>query len=226
MFEDADLRGRRLAQYMWSELEKIAQGTGPVQQQGEQQSGALEGAVQREVEGDEEASPAHGIVASRVEQLSDKKARGVPVLEPPPGMVYAPELQAFVPDPNNPGWMQAEQAAEAAKAQTFYQQGQADLQAQQAQAELDQKATVEAQQMAAQGAAQEQQQMAEMAAQQQAPQAQMQAEAREMAKQKAKSVAGGLQTPGDIMGGEQEPKRSKPATKKPDQKGVTIKIGK
>lgn len=223
MFDDADLKGRRLAQYMWSELEKIAQGMGPVQQQGDQQSGALEGTVQREVEGDEEASPAHGVVASRVEQLSDKKARGIPVLQPPPGMVYAPHLQAFVPDPNDPGWMAAEQAAEAAKAQTFYQKGQEDLQTEQAQAELDTQAATQVQQAAEANAAEQQQQMAQQMAAEQAPQLQMQEEAKAMAKQKAKATAGGLKTPDDIAGGQ---KPSKPATKKPGDKGVTIKIGK
>lgn len=224
MFEDADLRGRRLAHYMWSELEKIAQSAAQgLQQEQGHHSGNLEGTVQREVEGDEEASPAHGVVASRVEQLSDRKARGVPVLEPPPGMVYAPELQAFVPDPNDPGWMQAEQAAEAAKAQTFYAKGQEDLQAQQAQAEIDQKAQAEAQQMAQQSAAQEQQ-MAGMAAQQQAPP--VQGEPQASVQQEAQGVAGGLQIPEDIRGGKMEPKGPNPAKKKPREKGVTIKIGK
>lgn len=225
MFDQDDLRGRRLAHYMWGELEKISQGMGPVMQPGEQQSGQLEGTVQREVEGAEEASPAHGVVASRVEQLSNTKARGIPVLQPPPGFVYAPHLQSFVPNPEDPGWMHAEQAAEAAKAQAFYEQGQADLQTQQAQDELDAQAGQQAEQVAAEGMAQQQQQAAE----QEASMARPQLEAQEMAKQKAKATMGGLKTPEDVRGGGES---RKPAAKKTpakksgdDRKGVTIRIG-
>lgn len=230
MFDDADFKGRRLAHYMWDELEKIAESAGPAAAQGEQQSGPLEGPSPEEVILEEDA-PTHGVVASKVERLSDKKARGIPVLQPPPGYVYAPHLQSFVPDEQDPGWMQAEQAAEAAKAQTFYQKGQEDLQAQQ---EVDAQAAQAAEQMAVQG------QPTQAAPPQGAvppgqggppqgapseqggvPLEQAQQVAQEPA---GVDVAGGLQTPEGIRG---EGPRPKPRRKKPSGgKGVVVRIGK
>ncbi|NIV36255.1 MAG: hypothetical protein GWN58_44450 [Anaerolineae bacterium] len=223
-FTEEDLRGRRIAHYMWAELEKIAQGVGgEMTEMSDQQAGELQGTVQREVEGSEEASPAHGVVASRVEQLDDKKARGIPVIQAPPGYVYAPELQAFIPDQNNPGWVSAEQAAEAAKAQSFYQQGQQDLVQQQAQAEAEQQAAAQVQQaqqqQAQQQAAAQQQQYADALSQQQLE--------REYAKQQAQGAVQGLQSPEGVTGrpegGNQEQQRQRPSG---GGKGVTIRIGK
>jgi hypothetical protein len=224
---EADLKGRRLAQYMWDELEKIsnvAQGAAPAPQAAEQQSGELQGSVQREVEGAEEASPAHGVVASRVEQLSDKKARAIPVINPPPGFVFAPELQSFVPDPNNPAWMEANQAAEAAKAQTFYSKGQQDLQNAQAQQELEQQVTQQIQAIQQQQAAAQQQQAAEQQAALAAPMQQAEAQAKEQAKAQAKTTMGGLQTPQAVSGA---PQAASPQPQQPSaaQKGVTIRVG-
>jgi hypothetical protein len=140
--------GRRLAQYMWSELEKIGAATSSPSADMESQHGAMQGTVQQGAEGEEEASPSHGVVAARVEQLDDKKARGIPVIQPPPGFVFAPELQSFIPDESNPAWIQAEQAAEAAKNKSFYDQGQRDVQGQLVQeAATQQQAQAEAQVM-------------------------------------------------------------------------------
>jgi hypothetical protein len=222
---EADLTGRRLAHFMWDELEKIAQagmGGASAPEAGGQQAaaGELEGAIQREAEGEEEASPAHGVVAARVEQLDDKKARGTPVIQPPPGFVYAPELQAFVPDQSNPGWMQAEEAAEAAKAKSFYDQGQSDLQNQQAQAELDQRAEAETQQAVAEQQMAAQQQMQQQIQQQ----ATADATTKAVAKEQAKSVASNLKTPDSVTGKKSE--GSKSSGDKPKGKGVTINVGK
>lgn len=213
---ESDLTGRRLAHYMWDELEKIAQAIGaggtPQATGDAAPAGELSGAVQRGAEGEEEASPAHGVVAARVEQLDDKKARGTPVIQPPPGFVYAPELQAFVPSPESPGWMAAEEAAEAAMARSFYEQGQQDAAIGQAQAELDQRAAVDAEQAVAQQAMAEQQAMAQ-ALQERATAA---ATTKAVAKEQAKSVASNLKTP-DAVTGQSGATRGK---------GVTIKIGK
>ena len=216
---EADLKGRRLAQYMWDELEKIsnvAQGSTATPQVSDQHSGELQGAVQQEVEGVEEASPSHGVVASRIAQLSDKKARAIPVIAPPPGFVFAPELQSFVPDPNNPAWMDANQAAEAAKAEVFYRKGQQDLQAAEAQAELEgqvaqQIAAIQAQQQAA-AQQQQAQQMASLAA----PSYAAHAQAKEQAKAQARASMAGLQTPASVSGAQQA---------NPAQQVVPVRVG-
>jgi len=222
-FYEEDQKGRRLAHYMWSELEKIAnvaQGAAPAPGPGDQQSGELEGTVQREAEGTEEASPAHGVVASRVEQIGDKAARGIPVIQPPPGFVFAPDLQSFVPDPNSPGWMEANQAMEAAKAKAFYVKGQQDLQQQQAQQQIDQTVAQQAEAAASQQAAEQQQAVAQQQAAMQAPQEQVEAQAKEQAKAQAKATVGGLKTPQDVSGAQ----KPSPSSSGP-QKGVTVKVG-
>ena len=219
--QEHDLKGRRLAQYMWGELEKIAAGQATQEAGQAAPAGELEGGLQQGSDGPEEASPAHGVVAARVEQLDDKKARGIPVIEPPPGFVYKPELQSFVPNEQDPGWMQVQEAMEAAKNEAMYNKGQEDMQTAQAQEQLDTKVEQETNQAVAEQGAAEQQ------VQQQAVQQQATAEAttKEVAKQQAKSVASNLSTPESIAG----PSASSPpaAKKKPAAgKGVTIKIGK
>ena len=213
--QEHDLKGRRLAHYMWGELEKIAAGAGTDQQEAGQgaPAGELEGNVQQGAEGAEEASPAHGIVAARIEQLDDKKARGTPVIQPPPGFVYEPELQSFVPNEEDPGWMQIAEAQEAAKNQAIYAKGQEDMQVSQAQQQMDTQVEQETQQAVAEQEAGQQQ----AAIQQQAT---AEATTKEVAQQQAKSVASNLSTP-DSITGSPAPQR-KPAS----GKGVTIKIGK
>jgi hypothetical protein len=222
---EEDLRGRRLAHYMVDELEKIAQEGPPQQTSPEQQvGGELQDGVQNDAGGGE-ASPAHGIVASRIEQLDPKTARGIPVLQPPPGFIYSPELVAFVPDENDPGWMAAQQAVEAARNKGWYDQGQEDVQTQQAQQEVDTQAQQQVDQVAAEEGQAQQQQMMAMQQQEQEGQA--------MAKEKAKATMGGLRSPEGIVGAKPKPKakpaakKKKPAEEKPESgKGVTIKIGK
>lgn len=152
------------------ELTKIAQdsmGMAP-------QAGMLAGSVQQgpaPVQSEDipvEAPPAHGVVASRVNQLNPRRALGIPVLQPPPGYVYSPELASFVPNEQDPGWMAQQQAIEAARNKGWYDQGQQDVATQQAQAELDSRADAGIQQ--AQQQDMQAQQMAQMqqAAQQQA----------------------------------------------------------
>jgi len=213
-FTESDQIGRRLAQYIGSELEKIAQGVGvPSAGASTAPAGELEGTVRRASEGVSEGSPAHGIVAARVEQLGDKKARGIPVIQPPPGFVFAPELQAFKPEVENPGWMDAEQAGEAARAKAFFEQGARAAQQQQAQQEMDAQV---AQQSAI--AVQEQQgAQAQQALQQQATQA---ATLKAVAKQQASETAASLRAPRSITGQGDRPRQKRNA------KGVTIRIGK
>tara|TARA_R110002126_G_scaffold70402_4_gene177195 strand:- start:1909 stop:2496 length:588 start_codon:yes stop_codon:yes gene_type:complete len=195
---------------MWSELEKIAQGGGtPTAGGATAPAGELEGTVQTGAMGTAEASPSHGIVAARVEQLGDKKARGTPIIQPPPGFVFAPELQAFKPEEGNPAWMTAEQAGEAAQAKSFFEQGAQASQQLQAQREMDTRVQQEAQQ-----AVQAQQAQQQNAAEQQAMQAaNTKAVANQQARQQAKDTAASLKSPDSIVGGGAE-------------KGVTVKIGK
>jgi hypothetical protein len=120
-----------------------------------------------------EEPPAHGVLGARVEQLDKKKARGIPIIQPPPGFVYAPDLAAFVPDPSQPGWMTMLQAEAAQSNKGYYDQGQHDLLAGQAQANVDQQ--VDQQNMAAQqqAEAEQQQGMQQQAMQQKAEQGAM-----------------------------------------------------
>lgn len=118
---------------MWQELEKLAAGA-PTTTAQPMESG--EGAHGETIP--LEPSPAHGVVASRVEQLSETHARGIPVIQPPPGYTYAPELQQFVPNMEDPAWMRVEQAAEAARKQAIYEQGFAAGEAVHQQAQVEQ----------------------------------------------------------------------------------------
>jgi len=137
----ARLVGRE-AIFMAYELEKIAQAAEAAPQAAASAAdggGEMQGAVQQGASEGQEASPAHGVVAARIEQLTDKKARGIPVIQPPPGYVYAPDLQAFTPREGDPAWMLAQQAAEAAKAKAYYVKGRQDAETIQAQQETDMK---------------------------------------------------------------------------------------
>lgn len=167
---------------------------------------------------EDERSPAHGVVASRVEQLDPKRAIGIPVLQPPPGYVYNPELAAFVPNEQDPGWMAVQDALQAQQNKGWYDQGQNDVQADQAQQEIDQTVEQDAQ-------ASQEQAMAEQ--DQQAQMQQVQQTEQMKAQQKAMGEAARAG-----FGPEKKPaahgtkKKSKPAAKKAPEKGVTIKIGK
>jgi len=146
------------------------------------------------------------ILGTEIESLDQKRARGYPIIQAPPGYVFNPDLSQFQPDPNQPGWMPEEEAAVAQQNQQMYQQGQQDQAQGAAQQELDTSIDQQAQQLAGQ------QQQAQMQQQQQ----QMQ-----MEKQMQK-----LQTPPSVSGAgaPAEPKPKKPKAKAPA--GITIKVGK
>lgn len=207
------LRGKTIIHSMFSELEKIAQGP----MAADPQAGMLAGGVQQGPspmsveEVPVESPPAHGVVASRVNQLTPKRALGIPVLQPPPGYVYNPELASFVPNEQDPGWMSQQQAMEAARNKGWYDQGQQDVATQQAQQELDSRADMGIQQAQQESAQMQQMAMMQQAAAQQAAMAE--------AKQQGKIRA-------DMMNGI----TPRPASKKPKERvnagrGVTIQLG-
>ena len=98
----------------------------------------------------DDGSPVAKIIGSSIEKLDDERAHGVPIVEPPPGFVYAPDLQAFIPNEDDPGWMTNPEAMAAEEKASAYQQGQMDTQQQSAQQEAD---TAAGQAMAEQQAA-------------------------------------------------------------------------
>ena len=126
-----ELRGRLLAHSFWSEMESITKIA--------------------------EESRVQEIFGQSIQQINERRAVGVPVVEPPPGYIYRPELQQFVPDRDGGGWITDEQARVAQHTADAYEAGQQELGQQMAQQELDQHigGQIEEQQAAA---AQEQQQ--------------------------------------------------------------------
>lgn len=175
----ADARGRLIAQEMFSELEKIssAQANMEADAQGAETSSdaSMENSAQNSADGAQEQerteTPAHGVVASRVEQLEDNKAQGIPVIQPPPGFVYQPELKAFVPDESDPGWMSEPQAQAANENAAHYEKGREDVVTDAVQAE-----EAEAEQAAVEQQQQEQAAAEQKAMQKQQAQAQAQAQ--------------------------------------------------
>jgi hypothetical protein len=152
-----DIRGRVMAQYMWDELEKIA-----VEENTEQQSSQMEQGEGEERE--KEESPIQGLAGTQILQEGAKRGRGIPVLDPPPGYMFNPELQSFVPDENMAGWMSQGDAENASALQGAYQQGQQDTKGQVAQEEVDRGVAQQSQQMQVeqqQGQMQQEQQQAQ-----------------------------------------------------------------
>jgi FKBP-type peptidyl-prolyl cis-trans isomerase len=119
--------------------------------------------------------------------------------------------------------MEANQAAEAAKAQAFYTKGQQDLQAAEAQQEMDQQVQQQVAAAQQQQAAAQQQQQAEQQAALAAPMHQAEHQAKAHAKEQARATMGGLQTPQAVSGAQAAPPQSSPPSG--PQKGVTIKVG-
>lgn len=194
------------------ELTKIAQSSMSV----EPQAGMLAGGVQQDhaATGEDipvESAPAHGVVASRVNQLTPRRAVGIPVLQPPPGYVYSPELASFVPNEQDPGWVSQEQAIEAARNKGWYDQGQRDVAVQQAQAELDSRAEAGIQQAQMQQAQMQQQAAMQQAAQQQSMMAEAQRQGRINADRKNGIVS--------------QPSGRNPDRRKSKGQGVTIQLG-
>lgn len=214
-FSSYDTRGRVITQAFFTELEKIASATVP-QDQGVgdgADAGLLQGGVQNEASPqgevwENEALPAHGVVASRVQQLDPRRAVAIPVMQPPPGYVYDPQLASFVPNQQDPGWLAQSQVLEAARNKGWYEQGQQDVVAGQAQQQLDADAEAGVQQALA-----EDQQMAEDQQVQQAAQDQAMMSA-------AKKEVSGQGAPGAVPKPKSKPKADVSA------KGVSINIGK
>jgi len=223
MDKEADLKGRLIAQAMWSELEKIAQNT-----QGQEQGLTMETEQQPLDEGEE--APAHSIVGVNVDLLDKKRAKGYPIIQPPPGFVFVPDLQSFIPDPNQPGWMSAQEAMEAARNKSYYDAGQQDVVAQQAQQTMDSQVEQESA-MAQEEAAQQE----EMAAQQQAMASRAEQNAMNLAARKAKlgpdkmpgtgdEMVAAPSAPAEIVGSPQEPK-PKQVRRTPGSRKIRIDIG-
>lgn len=213
-FSSYDVRGRVVTQAFITELEKIAasqqgQGVGEETEAGMMQGGAQNEASPQGETWENEALPAHGVVASRVQQLDPRRAVAIPVMQPPPGYVYDPNLASFVPNQQDPGWLAQAQALEAARNKGWYDQGQQDVVAGQAQQQLDDEATAGVQQALA-----EDQQVADDQSMQQAAKAEamMSAAKKEVSGQGAKPAA--------------EPKPKPKPKADASGKGVSIQIGK
>lgn len=122
--------------------------------------------------------PIAEILGTQVELLDTKRARGFPLLPAPPGYVFAPELQAYVPDMGD-GWMPQDEA-EAAQAQMEEQQRQEGVLQ-----EADAIKTDRAAQMGAQEAASQEQQVQQATSPEGRAQAAMAEEQQAMAQQEA-----------------------------------------
>lgn len=224
---DFDTRGRLVAQAFFSELEKIAADA----MSADPQAGLLAGGVQDEAasngqQGPEEviqneAAPAHGVVASRITQLDPRRAVGIPVLQPPPGYTYNPDLASFVPNEQDPGWMEQQKAIEAARNKGWYDQGQQDVVAGQAQEQLDAKADADVQQASAESQQQQQHAMMQQAAAQQG----MMAEAKEVGKNRADMAAGVVPRPAAKSPASKSKSKSSGKEQKGSGKSVTIHLG-
>ncbi len=213
---EAEMRGRAVAQAMWSELElmnsvlvKVAFGS------------ALRKTAEAFEHSTPQESPVQGVVGSQVELQGDRKARGIPIIQPPPGFIYNPELAAFVPDQADPGWMEAAQAQQAANNKTYYDMGAQETQQQQAQAEMDQQAQAQIDQQQ-QAVAEQQAAMQQQGAQQPQQQGAQQAGAPQIAT--PAGIAGGVTPPGAPA--VEDPAASKPNAKTPKGQSITVKVGK
>jgi hypothetical protein len=101
---------------------------------------------------DENGDPSVKIIGASIEKLDEKRARGVPIVPPPPGFTYDPELGGFAPDSNDPGWLTEPEAMQARENAFAFQQGsqqQAQAGAQQEAQNAAQKAVAAQQQYAA-----------------------------------------------------------------------------
>lgn len=226
-----DRRGRLVAQAMWSELEKIAQYT-TLAQANSAPPQAMPGseAIGEGGAPTEESSPLAPIMGTRVEPLSAKQARGFPIVPAPPGYVFAPDLQAFVPDMSQPGWIPEEAVPAAMNNKGYYDQGAADQATAGAQDELDKNVAQTADAAAQQAAADQQE-----AAMQEA--AAMKAEQKAMTQAKKDQLTGGVAAAGNAVpprGGAEESVGSPAAitgagprksSKKGRNKGIRIEIG-
>jgi hypothetical protein len=233
-----ETRGKLIAHLMWSELEKLAALASEQTSAGEMQGPESAPGPQeiRPPTPDEEA-PAHGIVGVKVEQLDQKKAKGIPVVQAPPGYVFAPELAAFKPNEADPGWMSEEQAMEAGRNKGWYDQGQHDTVAQQAQQKMDQQVQQQADMAVQDQQAQQQAQVQQASMNAEAQKAAVKESVKKQFKDAETAKAMPYGTPSDISGEtakkKAEGKARRAATRattpkkstKATGKGVTIQIG-
>jgi len=171
-----------------------------------------------------EEPPAHGVVGANIDLIDKKKAIGFPVIQPPPGMVFRPDLQAFVPDPMQPGWMTEIQAQAAQNNRNYFDAGQQFSLEQQAQAGLDQQVDEQSQAMQDQAAMDQQYQGMQMQADQKAMD---HASKKQMMGEPVPAPgAGPALTPKSVAGEPKpKPKKKKPAGGKPDKSSIRINIG-
>jgi hypothetical protein len=170
-----------------------------------------------------EQAPAHQIVSPDIKQLDPRTAHSTPILEPPPGYVYAPELGSFIPNPQDPGWIAQGQAIEALRNKAWFDQGQQQQVQQAAQGQLDQAASQNLE-----AAAQEQQQAQQ---QQQVEQAANTEATLEAAKQEGKQMADAAGAPPnqgqpEYVGAQQAAQGPRRKPKPKEDKGVVIRVGK
>ena len=132
---DDDLRGRFLAQVFWTELEKIANVMSP-QLMPMQQESKDENIEIDTFEEEDKVSPVMGVIGTKIEK-KEKKTRAIPIHKPPPGYVFNPELQKFVPNLEMPGWMSATQGALAAAKKDGYMEAKREQTIGQANKEAD-----------------------------------------------------------------------------------------
>lgn len=71
------------------------------------EAGESDPAAETEIE---RVAPVHEFIGVKPQVLGAGKAKGIPVISPPPGYVYDPVLQAMAPDMEDPGWSGAPEA--------------------------------------------------------------------------------------------------------------------
>ena len=108
---------------------------------------ALSKQAEAKIGQDDDGNPIVEILGASIEKLDDQKAHGIPIVEAPPGFIYNPELGAFVPNSEDPGWMTQPEAMQAQENANAYQAGQQDTQTQVAQSEADRQAEIQLSQM-------------------------------------------------------------------------------
>ena len=86
---------------------------------------------------DENGDPAVKIIGASIDKLDEKRAVGVPIVQPPPGYVYNPELGAFAPNSDDPGWLTEPEAMQAQQSSSAFQAGAQQASAAGAQREAD-----------------------------------------------------------------------------------------
>tara|TARA_Y100001973_G_C5190050_1_gene330392 strand:- start:1135 stop:1647 length:513 start_codon:yes stop_codon:yes gene_type:complete len=116
-----DIRGRFIAHYFFDELEKIAQQDAAPLVKEEQDNVPEE--ITRVRKSDEEMTPGQ-IFGTEIQKKKDGTVKAFPIFQPPPGFTFRPDLQGFVPDPQQPGWMNDKESALADAKNSGYTQAQ------------------------------------------------------------------------------------------------------